>query len=104
VLGINAVDVVILNDAPPELGRRIVTQGQRLYCADRQRDHAFVRDVQLRAADLASFLRRHLDYLRDVRPQMTRPELLGQELVLHNDVLFSLLMIGFFAQPLELVH
>jgi predicted nucleotidyltransferase len=58
VLGINAVDVVILNDAPPELGRRIVTQGQRLYCADRQLDHAFVRDVQLRAADLALFLRR----------------------------------------------
>jgi predicted nucleotidyltransferase len=58
VLGINAVDVVILNDAPPELGRRIVTQGQRVYCADTQRDHAFVRDVQLRAADLAPFLRR----------------------------------------------
>lgn len=58
VLGINAVDVVILNDAPPELGRRIVTQGQRVYCADKQLDHAFVRDVQLRAADLAPFLRR----------------------------------------------
>jgi hypothetical protein len=58
VLGVNAVDVVILNDVPPELGRRIVIQGQRLYCADYQIDHAFVRDVQLRAADLAPFLRR----------------------------------------------
>ena len=58
VLGVNEVDVVVVNDAPPELGRRIVTQGQRLYCADRQLDHAFVRDVQLRAADLEPFLRR----------------------------------------------
>jgi hypothetical protein len=52
------VDVAILNDVPPELGRRIVIQGQRLYCVDRQIDHAFVRDVQLRAADLEPFLRR----------------------------------------------
>ena len=58
VLGVNEVDVVILNDAPPELGRRIVIEGQRLYCADRQLDRAFVRDVQLRAADLEPFLRR----------------------------------------------
>jgi hypothetical protein len=58
VLGVNAVDVVILNDAPPELGRRIVIEGQKLYCADHQLDHAFVRDVQLRAADLEPFLRR----------------------------------------------
>jgi len=58
VLGVNAVDVVILNDAPPELGRHIVTQGQRVYCADSQADHTFVRDVQLRAADLEPFLRR----------------------------------------------
>ena len=57
-LHMNAVDVVVLNDAPPELSRHIVIQGQRLYCADRERDHAFVRDAQLRAADLAPFLRR----------------------------------------------
>jgi predicted nucleotidyltransferase len=57
-LGVNAVDMVVLNDAPPELGRHIVTQGTRLYCAEAQLDHAFVRDVQLRAADLAPFLRR----------------------------------------------
>lgn len=58
VLGRNAVDVVILNDAPPELGRRIVTQGERVHCGDAEADHAFVRDVQLRAADLVPFLRR----------------------------------------------
>jgi predicted nucleotidyltransferase len=51
------VDVVVLNDAPPGLGRHIV-RGRRLTCFDREADHAFVRDVQLRAADLEPFLRR----------------------------------------------
>ena len=57
-LGRNDVDLVILNDVPPELGTRIVTRGSRLFCSDPEVDHAFVRDVQLRAADLAPFLRR----------------------------------------------
>jgi predicted nucleotidyltransferase len=52
------VDVIILNDAPPTLAARIVTEGQRLFCADSAAEHAFRRDVQLRAADLAPFLRR----------------------------------------------
>jgi predicted nucleotidyltransferase len=52
------VDVVVLNDAPPGLGRRIVTAGRRLLCRDPGADHTFVRDVQLRAADLEPFLRR----------------------------------------------
>jgi len=52
------VDVVVLNDAPPLLARRIVTASQRLLCSDSEADHAFVRDVQLRAADVAPFLRR----------------------------------------------
>jgi len=54
----NLVDVVILNDAPPTLARRIVTTGRRVYCVDLDAAHAFVRDVQLRAADLEPFLRR----------------------------------------------
>ena len=54
----NAVDVVVLNDAPPQLARHIVTHGCRVYCRDPEADHAFVRDVQLRAADLEPFLRR----------------------------------------------
>jgi len=54
----DVVDVVILNDAPPLLGRRIVTAGTRVFCSDQEADHAFVRDVQLRAADLEPFLRR----------------------------------------------
>jgi hypothetical protein len=53
-----AVDVVVLNDVPPQFGRRIVTTGLRLICTDLEADHAFVRDVQLRAADLEPFLRR----------------------------------------------
>lgn len=57
-LGQNDVDVVILNDAPPHLARRIVTTGLRVLCTDAAVDHAFVRDVQLRAADLEPFLRR----------------------------------------------
>jgi predicted nucleotidyltransferase len=53
-----AVDLVVLNDAPPPLARRIVTAGRRVFAADLAADHAFVRDVQLRAADLVPFLRR----------------------------------------------
>lgn len=53
----NEVDVVILNDATPHLGRHIVTTGRRVFCAHATADHAYVRDVQLRAADLEPFLR-----------------------------------------------
>jgi predicted nucleotidyltransferase len=52
------VDVVILNDASPGLGRRIVSLGVCVVRGDAEADHAFVRDVQLRAADLEPFLRR----------------------------------------------
>jgi predicted nucleotidyltransferase len=48
-LGRNDVDLVILNDASPHLARAIVTRGQRVYCRDLDIDHAYVRDVQLRA-------------------------------------------------------
>jgi len=56
-LGTRSVDLVVLNDAPPGLGRHVV-RGRRLVCFDAEGDHAFVRDVQLRAADLEPFLRR----------------------------------------------
>lgn len=52
------IDVVVLNDAPPVFARKVVLDGLRVYCADSEGDHAFVRDVQLRAADLEPFLRR----------------------------------------------
>ena len=52
------VDLVVLNDAPPLLAREIVNRGERILCADPEADHVFVRDVQLRAADLAPFLER----------------------------------------------
>jgi len=53
-----SVDVVVLNDAPPLLGRRVVTQGRRILCRDAGADHAYLRDVQLRAAELEPWLRR----------------------------------------------
>jgi uncharacterized protein len=57
-LGTQRVDLVVLNDAPPGLGRHVVSRGRRLVCSDEEADHAFVRDVLLRAADLEPFLRR----------------------------------------------
>ena len=57
-LGTAAIDLVVLNDAPPLFARRIVIEGRRVHCRDLELDHAFIRDVQLRAADLAPFLER----------------------------------------------
>jgi predicted nucleotidyltransferase len=63
------VDVIVLNDAPPLLGRHIVRSGVRAFCRDGEADHAYRRDVQLRAADLAPFLQRHRQRLLE---RMTR--------------------------------
>lgn len=68
-LATEAVDLVILNDAPPLFARRIVTQGRRIFCRDLQVDHEFVRDVQLRAADLQPFL----DRMRKIKLEALRP-------------------------------
>jgi len=38
-------------------------------------------------------LRRHLDHLRDLEPRVPSREALEADLSLHNDVLFSLLMV-----------
>jgi predicted nucleotidyltransferase len=53
---VNAVDVVILNDAPAELSAAVVRRGVRVYCADEQADHDFVRTAQLLDCDLRPFL------------------------------------------------
>lgn len=58
-LGTPRVDVLVLNDAPPLLARKIVMSGIQIYCSDPDRDRDFRRDVQLRAADLAPFLDRY---------------------------------------------
>lgn len=58
VLGTDAVDVVMLNDAPPELGRRVVQEGVRVFASDEEAVRAYERDVQLRAADIDPFIRR----------------------------------------------
>lgn len=52
------VDLVVLNDAPPHLGRRIMTEGRRLLLLDSGADHAHRRLTMSRAADLEPFLRR----------------------------------------------
>jgi predicted nucleotidyltransferase len=52
------VDLVVLNDAPPQLARHIMTTGQRLVVKDAERDHAQLRVTLSRAADLEPFLRR----------------------------------------------
>ncbi len=57
-LRINDVDVVVLNDVPPGLAARIVLDGTLLMMSDAEKAHAFTRDIQLRRADLAPFLRR----------------------------------------------
>jgi predicted nucleotidyltransferase len=54
----NEIDLLVLNDAAPLFARRIVLDGKRIYCKDLEVDHAFRRDVQLRAADLEPFIER----------------------------------------------
>ena len=56
--GTGAIDIVVLNDAPPHLTRRIMTEGIRVFCVDMEADHAARRMALLRAADLEPFLRR----------------------------------------------
>lgn len=52
------LDVVVLNDVSPLLGRHIIGDGIRVYCANHSTDHAFRRTVLLRAADLEPFITR----------------------------------------------
>jgi predicted nucleotidyltransferase len=52
------VDLVVLNDAPPQLARAIMIDGRLLFCRDAEADRAHRRAVLSRAADLEPFLRR----------------------------------------------
>jgi len=51
-------DIVVLNDCPPQLARRILTAGRQIVLHDRDADRAFLRTTLSRAADLEPFLRR----------------------------------------------
>ena len=51
-------DVVILNDAPPQLARHVQATGDRVLLNDPAEDHSFRRTTLSRAADLEPFLRR----------------------------------------------
>jgi predicted nucleotidyltransferase len=53
-----SLDLVMLNDAPPRPGRRIVREGRRIVSNDPHLDRTFLRDVQIRAVDLEAFTRR----------------------------------------------
>lgn len=52
------LDLVVLNDAPPLTDRRILAEGRRLLSPPPELEHALVRDVNLRAADVETFLKR----------------------------------------------
>jgi predicted nucleotidyltransferase len=56
--GQNRVDLVVLNDAPPELARHVVTRGRCIFLSDAAQEHAFTRDIQLLAGDLMPWLAR----------------------------------------------
>lgn len=60
-------DLVLLDDAPSRLGRRIVSEGRRLLLRQPEIERAYLRDVQLRAADVDVFLRR----ARRLRPPVS---------------------------------
>ena len=64
----NEIDLVVLNDAPPRFARRIVLDGRRVHCSDTEAEHAFRRDVQLRAADIGPFL----DRMRQIKMEALR--------------------------------
>ena len=53
------LDLIILNDAPPSVARRIVSEGRRLLSSDPETVRCFLRDLQIRAADVDAFLRLH---------------------------------------------
>ncbi len=113
----NHVDLVVLNDSPPALGKKVVTGWPRIFCSDPDADHAFVRDIQLQAADMELFpasgaqalfeirpkpfiqqrlgdVRLHLDHLYSLQPRVSGPGALIDDLSLHNDVRFALLTVA----------
>lgn len=58
VLKHNEVDLVVLNDAPPLLGRKVIQDGVRVFLGDPEVDHAYIRDIQILAADLEPWLKK----------------------------------------------
>lgn len=64
-----AIDLVILNDVHPSLGRAVASGGKLLFCSDAEKNHQWVRDVQLMAADLDPFL----DRMRRIKLEALAP-------------------------------
>lgn len=51
------LELVVLNDLAPLVARRIVNEGRPLLSPRPEVERAFLRDVQLRAADMVAFLK-----------------------------------------------
>ena len=113
----NHVDLVVLNDAPPHLGRQIVTDWIRFYCPGEEADHAFAREVQLRAADPELYpaegatsvfvmrpkpfleegirdIRKYVTHLRRLNSKISGPDDLAKEFSLRNDFRYSILRVA----------
>ena len=98
-------------------GRKVVTGWPRVFCGDPGADHAFVRDVQLQAADTELFptggarplfevrprpflqqrledLRGLLDHLYQLQPRAESGHDLEADLSLYNDVRYTLLTVA----------
>lgn len=56
--GETRLDLLMLNDASPRTGRRIVREGRRIVSNDPHLDRAYHRDVQIRAVDVEAYSRR----------------------------------------------
>jgi len=52
------LDLVVLNDAPPLTARRILSEGRRLLPPPPELEQELVRDVNIRATDVETFLKR----------------------------------------------
>lgn len=55
---LNRIDMVVLNDAPPELAVAVLDAETPLLIRDAESAHVFERDARLRLSDLAPFLER----------------------------------------------
>lgn len=61
----NEIDLIVLNDVPATLARKVLWDGQRVYCRDAETLHAFSRTTHLLAPDLEMFLQRQRRPLLD---------------------------------------
>jgi predicted nucleotidyltransferase len=61
----NRVDLIVLNDVPATLARKVLRDGLSVYVHDAEALHTFSRTTDLMAPDLEMFLQRHRRRLLD---------------------------------------